>query len=154
MNNFQQILEDPNILRTTSSCTHNYSGDSFDMHNFKISLLGGRGDPLTYCQFTSSKKTKRSSQSQMYHPNCHWLFHQFFVPRLAWWHAWHDPEWGSPVFYREKIFVKHGNVSTPPNKKRWILNEFWGSNLFPNKIIPGSTADLQCRWLDKVLRTN
>ena len=55
MNHFQQILEDPNILRTTSSCTDNYSGDSFDMYNFQISLLGGQGGPLTYCQFTFKK---------------------------------------------------------------------------------------------------
>lgn len=130
MNHFQQILEDPNILRTTSSCTDNYSGDSFDTYNFQISLLGGKGDPWTYCQF-SFKKTKRSSQSQIYHPTCQWLFHQLLCassrlmtrmarPRVRF--TWSLSESGGKnVFFlfMEKICAKHGNVSTPPKQKTW-----------------------------------
>lgn len=144
MNHFQQILEDPNILRTTSSCTDNYSGDSFDMHNFQISLLGGQGDPLTYCQITLKKNNHhRAKSTTQLASGCST---NFYVPRLAWWHAWHDPEWGSPEVYRslaektcfffswKKSSRSMETSPLPPTKKReniqTILNEFWGSNLF------------------------
>ena len=173
MNHFPQILQDPNILRTTSSCTDNYSGDSFDMYNFQISLLGGQGGPLTYCQFTFWKNKAIITEPNL-PPTCQWLFHQLLCassrlmtriarPRVRF--TWSISEFGGKnVFFvfMEKIFEKHGNVSTLPNKKREniqaILNEFWGSNLFQiwskNDIIPGSTADLQCRWLEKFWERN
>ena len=95
------------------------------------SLYWGTGGPIDILSIDLEQKTKRSSQSQIYHPTCQWLFHQLLCassrlmtrmarPRVRF--TWSLSESGGKnVFFvfMEKIFEKHGNVSTLPNKKTW-----------------------------------
>lgn len=145
MNHLQQILEDPNILRTTSSCTDNYSGDSFDMYNFQISLLGGQGGPLTYCQFTFLKKQSyhhRTKSTTQLASGCHQLLcassrlmTRMARPRVRF--TWSLSESGGKkmffLFSWKKSSRSMEASPLPPTKKRenirTILNEFWGSNV-------------------------